>query len=56
MTTAQMNRQFVLDQMHEAIAVISRVADGEEVVEDPEATRSGQLTYDIDTFAVRGWG
>ena len=55
MTTAQMNRQFVLDQMHEAIAVISRVADGEEV-EDPEATRSGQLTHDIDTFVVRGWG
>ena len=54
MTTAQMNRKFVLDQMHEAIATISRVADGEEV-EDPEA-HSGQLTHDIDTFAVRGWG
>lgn len=51
MVTAQLNRKFVLDQMHEAIGVISRVADGEEV-EDPKE-HSGQLTRDIDTFTVR---
>ena len=51
-TTAQMNRKFVLDQMHEAIAVISQVVDGEEV-EDSEVHK-GHLTHDIDTFTVRG--
>lgn len=50
MVTAQLNRKFVLDQMHEAIGIISRVADGEEV-EDPKE-HSGQLTRDIDTFAA----
>ena len=52
MVTAQMNRKFVLDQMHEAIEVISQVADGEEA-EEPHA-HTGQLAHDISTFTVRG--
>ena len=53
MVTAQLNRKFVLDQMHEAIATISRVADGVEA-EESEGLCTGQLVHSIDTFAVRG--
>jgi len=52
MVTAQLNRKFVLDQMQEAIAVISQVADGEDA-EEPHS-HTGQLAHDISTFTVRG--
>lgn len=52
MITAQLNRKFVLDQMHEAIAVISKVADGEET--EGSQTHTGQLVHNISTFMVRG--
>ena len=52
MVTAQLNRKFVLDQMHEAIAIVSRVADGEEAEE--AQTHTGQLIHNMSTFTVRG--
>lgn len=52
MVTAQLNRKFVLDQMYEAILVISQVAGGEDT-EEPHA-HTGQLARDINTFTVRG--
>ena len=52
MVTAQLNRKFVLDQMHEAISIISQVADGEEAEE--AQTHTGQLVHNMSTFTVRG--
>ncbi|XP_065919372.1 catenin alpha-like [Dysidea avara] len=48
--TAQINRSFVLEQMCEAVSIISQVADGQDP-KDP-VSHCGQLVSDVTSFIV----